>query len=151
MVLVLTGFSDVHEAIAYIAKCKQLQPDDLTIPSQRRYASYFKNMLDGVRPSQTPLILKRIIMSEAPKVSSGFFIFLCLNSIMSFCGHILSIFILLVCEGPFETQGSSRTKRWQRIARSCRSAIDGMCPILTNFQRWKTSSHLSCLSPRPTI
>lgn len=29
-------------------------------------------MLDGVRPSQTPLMLKRIIMSEAPKVSSRF-------------------------------------------------------------------------------
>ena len=66
----IVGFGDVNVAIAYIAKCKQLQPDDLTIPSQRRYASYFKNMLDGVRPSQTPLMLKRIIMSEAPKVSS---------------------------------------------------------------------------------
>jgi len=65
------GFGDVNEAIAYIAKCKQLQPDDLTIPSQRRYASYFKNMLDGVRPSQTPLMLKRIIMSEAPKFARG--------------------------------------------------------------------------------
>jgi len=65
------GFSDVNEAIAYIAKCKQLQPDDLTIPSQRRYASYFKNMLDGVRPSQNPLMLKRIIMSEAPKFAKG--------------------------------------------------------------------------------
>ena len=73
--LTLLGFGDVNEAIAYIAKCKQLQPDDLTIPSQMRYASYFKNMLDGVRPSQTPLMLKRIIMSEAPKVSehSSFF------------------------------------------------------------------------------
>jgi len=65
------GFGDVNEAIAYIAKCKQLQPDDLTIPSQMRYASYFKNMLDGVRPSQTPLMLKRIIMSEAPKFAKG--------------------------------------------------------------------------------
>jgi hypothetical protein len=75
--LALVGFGDVNEAIAYIAKCKQLQPDDLTIPSQRRYASYFKNMLDGVRPSQTPLMLKRIIMSEAPKVSSRLSFFLC--------------------------------------------------------------------------
>lgn len=65
------GFSDVNEAIAYIAKCKQLHPDELTIPSQRRYASYFKNMLDGVRPSQAPLMLKRIIMSEAPKLAKG--------------------------------------------------------------------------------
>lgn len=41
----------------------------LTIPSQRRYAGYFKNVLDGVKPSQPPLLLKRIIMSEAPRVS----------------------------------------------------------------------------------
>eukprot|EP00536_Pseudo-nitzschia_multiseries_P009193 jgi/Psemu1/257915/estExt_Genewise1Plus.C_2520002 len=65
------GFGDINEALAYIARCKQLRSDDLTIPSQRRYASYFKNMLDGVRPSQTPLMLKRIIMSEAPKFAKG--------------------------------------------------------------------------------
>lgn len=65
------GFGDVNEAIAYIAKCKQLQANDLTIPSQRRYASYFKKMLDGIRPSQTHLMLKRIIMSEAPKFAKG--------------------------------------------------------------------------------
>jgi protein-tyrosine phosphatase len=41
------GFGDINQALAYIAKCKQLTPEDLTIPSQRRYASYFKNMLDG--------------------------------------------------------------------------------------------------------
>jgi hypothetical protein len=63
------GFNDIHQSLAYIARCKQVSPDELTIPSQRRYASYFKNMLDGVRPSQPPLLLKRIIMSEAPKVS----------------------------------------------------------------------------------
>lgn len=65
------GFSDVHEALAYIAACKQVSPDDLTIPSQRRYASYFKNMLDSVRPSQPPLMLKRVIMSEAPRFARG--------------------------------------------------------------------------------
>ena len=63
------GFGDINEALAYIARCKQMKPNDLTIPSQRRYASYFKNMLDGVRPSQPPLLLKRIIMSDAPRVS----------------------------------------------------------------------------------
>jgi tensin len=65
------GFGDVNEALDYIAACKQLTPDELTIPSQRRYASYFKNMLDGVRPSQPPLTLKRIIMSEAPRFARG--------------------------------------------------------------------------------
>lgn len=63
------GFKDMNQAIEYIAKCKKTTVQQLTIPSQRRYASYFKNMLDGVRPSQPPLLLKRIVMSEAPRVS----------------------------------------------------------------------------------
>jgi protein-tyrosine phosphatase len=64
------GFGDIQQAMEYIAHCKQMPVQDLIIPSQSRYASYFKNMLDGVRPSQPPLMLKRIIMSEAPKVSA---------------------------------------------------------------------------------
>jgi len=65
------GFSDIYQALEYIAACKQISADELTIPSQRRYASYFKNMLDGVRPSQPPLMLRRIIMSEAPRYARG--------------------------------------------------------------------------------
>jgi len=65
------GFGDIYEALQYIATCKQLSPEELTIPSQRRYASYFKNMLDNVRPSQPPLMLKRVIMSEAPRFAKG--------------------------------------------------------------------------------
>lgn len=61
------GFHDPNSALEYIAKCKRLSVETLTIPSQRRYTNYFTNMLDGVRPSQPPLLLKRIIMSEAPK------------------------------------------------------------------------------------
>ncbi|KAL9179452.1 hypothetical protein ACHAXT_008742 [Thalassiosira profunda] len=61
------GFHDVNAALEYIARCKRISVQSLTIPSQVRYASYFANMLDGVRPSQPPLMLKRIIMSEAPK------------------------------------------------------------------------------------
>jgi hypothetical protein len=65
------SFADVYQALEYIAACKQMTTDELTIPSQRRYTSYFKNMLDGVRPSQPPLMLKRIIMSEAPRYAKG--------------------------------------------------------------------------------
>lgn len=65
------GFGDIYQALDYIAKCKKVTPEELTIPSQRRYASYFKNMLDGVRPSQPPLMLKRVIMSVAPKYAKG--------------------------------------------------------------------------------
>mmetsp|Transcript_16413 Transcript_16413/g.45757 ORF Transcript_16413/g.45757 Transcript_16413/m.45757 type:complete len:807 (+) Transcript_16413:117-2537(+) len=65
------GFSDINQALTYIAQCKKISPSELAIPSQRRYAGYFKNMLDGVRPSQPPILLKRIIMSEAPKYAKG--------------------------------------------------------------------------------
>uniref|UniRef100_A0A7S4V951 Phosphatidylinositol-3,4,5-trisphosphate 3-phosphatase n=1 Tax=Ditylum brightwellii TaxID=49249 RepID=A0A7S4V951_9STRA len=61
------GFNDPNIALEYIAHCRRTTVENLTIPSQRRYVSYFSNMLDGVRPSQPPLLLKRIIMSEAPK------------------------------------------------------------------------------------
>jgi len=61
------SFGDPNRALEYMAQCKKLDLDVLTIPSQRRYVGYFKNMLDGVRPSQPPLLLKRVIMSEAPK------------------------------------------------------------------------------------
>jgi hypothetical protein len=56
-------------ALQYIAQCKKINVEELTIPSQRRYSQYFTNMLEGIRPSQPPLVLKRIIMSEAPHVS----------------------------------------------------------------------------------
>jgi tensin len=63
-------FSDPHAALAYIARCKRMpHANALTIPSQRRYATYFSNMLDGVRPSQPPLLLKRILLSQSPRVS----------------------------------------------------------------------------------
>lgn len=65
------NFRDVRSALDYIGKCKRCSPDELTIPSQRRYVQYFANMLDGVRPSQPPLMLKRIIMSEAPRFAKG--------------------------------------------------------------------------------
>mmetsp|Transcript_3255 Transcript_3255/g.5982 ORF Transcript_3255/g.5982 Transcript_3255/m.5982 type:complete len:831 (-) Transcript_3255:218-2710(-) len=60
------GFTDVNSALEYIAQCKRISVQSLTIPSQVRYVSYFANMLDGVRPSQPPLMLKRIIMNSAP-------------------------------------------------------------------------------------
>jgi hypothetical protein len=62
------GFHDPLRALEYIALCKRCEVDQLTIPSQRRYVTYFSNMLDGVRPHHPPLILKRVILSDAPKV-----------------------------------------------------------------------------------
>ncbi|KAL3811432.1 hypothetical protein ACHAXA_006656, partial [Cyclostephanos tholiformis] len=64
------GFHDINNALSYIVRCKRLSIKSLTIPSQVRYAGYFANMLNGVRPSSTPLTLKRIIMSKAPKFAA---------------------------------------------------------------------------------
>ena len=65
------GFtSDLTAALQYIADCKHVPADQLTIPSQRRYATYFQNMLDGVRPSQPPVVLQRIVFSHAPTFCS---------------------------------------------------------------------------------
>ena len=61
------GFNNVNSALEYIEMCKRISVQSPTIPSQVRYVSYFANMLDSVRPSRPPLMLKRIIMSEAPK------------------------------------------------------------------------------------
>ena len=69
------GFVNPNTALEYMAQCKKLDLETLTIPSQRRYVGYFSNMLDGVRPSQPPLLLKRILISEAPKVSFSLFLF----------------------------------------------------------------------------
>ena len=72
------GFENTNmtSALQYIAQCKKLSVNELTIPSQRRYAQYFTNMLEGIRPSQPPLVLKRIIMSEAPHVRSHVLLFI---------------------------------------------------------------------------
>ena len=77
------GFENTNmtSALEYIAQCKKMSVNELTIPSQRRYAQYFTNMLEGIRPKQPPLVLKRIIMSEAPHV--------CIHSIVFYCAVII--------------------------------------------------------------
>lgn len=80
------GFTHPNRALQYMAQCKKIDLETLTIPSQRRYVGYFTNMLDGVRPSQPPLLLKRIIMSEAPKVCIVAYtkLFFCLTHLQSY-------------------------------------------------------------------
>jgi|AntRauTorckE5430_2_1112549.scaffolds.fasta_scaffold01002_5 tensin len=79
------GFVNPNRALEYMAQCKKSDLETLTIPSQRRYVGYFSNMLDGVRPSQPPLVLKRIIMSEAPKVSRT-----CYVSLQNYCNSFIN-------------------------------------------------------------
>ena len=59
-------FESTFEALAYVAQRRGDPVDVLTIPSQRRYAQYFANVLDGVAPRSEPLVLRRAIMNVAP-------------------------------------------------------------------------------------
>jgi tensin len=90
------GFTrDPMKALEYIALCKRYDSvDKLTIPSQRRYIGYFSNMLDGVRPHQPPLTLKRIIMSEAPKVRTTSSNAAALGENRSFVAHNATVFVV---------------------------------------------------------
>lgn len=54
------------EALQYVADRKNMTIDNLTIPSQRRYVSYFSNMLDGVKPCPEASLLRRVILNGIP-------------------------------------------------------------------------------------
>jgi tensin len=59
-------FSSPTKALEYIADRKGIDTATLTIPSQRRYLSYFSNMLEGVKPRSEPILLRRVIMNTIP-------------------------------------------------------------------------------------
>lgn len=66
-VLTWTGeFSSPVTALEYIADRKGIEVEALTIPSQRRYLSYFGNMLEGIKPRPEPLLLRRVIINTVP-------------------------------------------------------------------------------------
>jgi protein-tyrosine phosphatase len=59
-------FDSPMSALQYVAQRRSTAVDYLTIPSQRRYIQYFSNLLDGVKPSSEPLLLRRIIINSIP-------------------------------------------------------------------------------------
>jgi protein-tyrosine phosphatase len=59
-------FDSPMQALQYVAQRRSTAVDYLTIPSQRRYIQYFSNLLDGVKPSSEPLLLRRIIINSIP-------------------------------------------------------------------------------------
>ena len=63
-------FSSPIAALQYVAERKQCAPEELTIPSQRRYVQYFSSMIDGVKPRSEPLLLRRVLMSSIPNFGS---------------------------------------------------------------------------------
>ncbi len=52
--------------LEWVSGCKGIPVDKLTVPSQRRYLQYFSDILDGQRPSNQVLILKRVVMNSVP-------------------------------------------------------------------------------------
>ncbi|CAI5732566.1 unnamed protein product [Hyaloperonospora brassicae] len=59
-------FSNAIESLEYVAKQRQTSVEKLTIPSQRRYIQYFNNVMDGVKPRSSPLLLRRVIINTIP-------------------------------------------------------------------------------------
>lgn len=59
-------FSSPIKALEYTADRKGIELEHLTIPSQRRYLTYFSNMLDGVKPRSEPILLRRVIINTIP-------------------------------------------------------------------------------------
>ncbi|GLE04203.1 hypothetical protein PINS_up013114 [Pythium insidiosum] len=59
-------FPNAMEALEYVAEQRNSSVEKLTIPSQRRYIQYFTNVMDGVKPRSSPLLLRRVIMNTIP-------------------------------------------------------------------------------------
>ncbi|KAG7399215.1 hypothetical protein PHYBOEH_009381 [Phytophthora boehmeriae] len=62
-------FPNAMESLEYVAEKRGTSVEKLTIPSQRRYIQYFNNVLDGVKPRSSPLLLKRVIINTIPVFS----------------------------------------------------------------------------------
>lgn len=67
----LGAFSSPMEALNEVCVRRGSSLERLTVPSQRRYASYFTYMVDGVKPRSAPLVLRRIIINGIPDMSGG--------------------------------------------------------------------------------
>ncbi|KAF4047481.1 C2 domain of PTEN tumor-suppressor protein [Phytophthora infestans] len=59
-------FPNAMESLEYVAEQRKTSVEKLTIPSQRRYIQYFNNVMDGVKPRSSPLLLRRVIINTIP-------------------------------------------------------------------------------------
>jgi hypothetical protein len=59
-------YPNAIEALEYVSEQRKSTVEKLTIPSQRRYIQYFTNIMDGVKPRSSPLLLRRVIMNTIP-------------------------------------------------------------------------------------
>ncbi|RLN67216.1 hypothetical protein BBJ29_001300 [Phytophthora kernoviae] len=62
-------FPNAMESLEYVAEKRSTSVEKLTIPSQRRYIQYFNNVMEGVKPRSSPLLLKRVIINTIPVFS----------------------------------------------------------------------------------
>ncbi|KAE9099157.1 hypothetical protein PF010_g15292 [Phytophthora fragariae] len=59
-------FPNAMESLEYVAEQRNTSVEKLTIPSQRRYIQYFNNVMEGVKPRSSPLLLRRVIINTIP-------------------------------------------------------------------------------------
>ncbi|KAL3668422.1 hypothetical protein V7S43_006510 [Phytophthora oleae] len=59
-------FPNAMESLEFVAEQRQTSVEKLTIPSQRRYIQYFNNVMEGVKPRSSPLLLRRVIINTIP-------------------------------------------------------------------------------------
>ncbi|OWZ15378.1 Phosphatidylinositol-3,4,5-trisphosphate 3-phosphatase [Phytophthora megakarya] len=62
----LAAFPNAMESLEFVAEQRNTSVEKLTIPSQRRYIQYFNNVMDGVKPRSSPLLLRRVIINTIP-------------------------------------------------------------------------------------
>ncbi len=58
--------SSPQDGLQWVADCKGIPVDKITVPSQRRYLQYFSAILDGQRPADQALVLRRVNMNSVP-------------------------------------------------------------------------------------
>lgn len=63
-------FHSPMEALNAVCERRGSSLEAITIPSQRRYTSYFSFVLDGVKPRSTPLVLRRVLVNGVPNVAN---------------------------------------------------------------------------------
>lgn len=118
----------------------------LTIPSQRRYVQYFTNMLGGLKPSSTPLLLRRVIMKTIPNYSKNKNIKGCCPYIQVFqCGKLIATAAPRSSEKePPKCIGKSLQLKWVDCSEGSISfTVD--CPVqVTNVLTRCTWSVIKC-------
>jgi len=60
--------ASVGESVKFVCKRLGLVPEEVLIPTQKRYLDYLSSMLAGKKPSTAPVLLERVIMHGIPRL-----------------------------------------------------------------------------------